>query len=423
MSIEVCIGNYGYYNEGELHDAWIELPKTDEEIRDFLKENRLYDATHEEIYISDYDGVPFGLKDLFGEMTGLDDLNLLAMVMDEMPDGAETVQNVLDCGCDAPDSVLGLMNWIVQADEIPFYGYSVDPSQFTDLDECYGYSLIEDMGGVERLGTETIARYVDEKALGRDLALTDVALGEDGFIYAMDCDDFDLEYYDMGECEEKLSTPLEEQDEINAMTPDDVYAALRDEIGYYRPYRSEPDADDLREERVLLALVREGDYEQDAVTTLLDNRSQSTATEVANALVRSDEIPYVGLDTSMCASIEEALGAHFIDNCGAEMPPETLARYFDYKAYGSDMAQDLYLGENGYVDAQESMPDENTYTREEIAEMVGDGPGNGGGNAHVRAAERDGAGLDLDAEALDAIEVSRGTEAMGHAAPTREAAR
>lgn len=31
-TIRVCIGNYGYYNEGELHDAWITLPKSEEEI-------------------------------------------------------------------------------------------------------------------------------------------------------------------------------------------------------------------------------------------------------------------------------------------------------------------------------------------------------------------------------------------------------
>lgn len=24
--LSVCIGNYGYYNEGELHDTWITLP-------------------------------------------------------------------------------------------------------------------------------------------------------------------------------------------------------------------------------------------------------------------------------------------------------------------------------------------------------------------------------------------------------------
>lgn len=47
--LSVCIGNYGYYNEGELHDTWITLPKTEAEIRDFLHLNRLQDPLHEEI--------------------------------------------------------------------------------------------------------------------------------------------------------------------------------------------------------------------------------------------------------------------------------------------------------------------------------------------------------------------------------------
>ena len=50
--LNVCIGNYGYYNEGSLHDAWIALPKTEAEIRDFLHLNQLQDSQHEEIYIS-----------------------------------------------------------------------------------------------------------------------------------------------------------------------------------------------------------------------------------------------------------------------------------------------------------------------------------------------------------------------------------
>ena len=65
--LNVCIGNYGYYNEGSLHDAWITLPKTEAEIRDFLHLNRLQDPLHEEIYISDYDGIPFGTRLLFNE--------------------------------------------------------------------------------------------------------------------------------------------------------------------------------------------------------------------------------------------------------------------------------------------------------------------------------------------------------------------
>lgn len=76
--LSVCIGNYGYYNEGELHDTWITLPKTEAEIRDFLHLNQLQDSQHEEIYISDYDGIPFGTRLLFNEFCHLEDLNLLA---------------------------------------------------------------------------------------------------------------------------------------------------------------------------------------------------------------------------------------------------------------------------------------------------------------------------------------------------------
>lgn len=83
-TITVCIGNYGYYNESELRDRWITLPKTDAEIQQFLTDNGLQDAQHEEIYISDYDGIPFGFNygTIFSEYTDLDDLNLLAKQME-----------------------------------------------------------------------------------------------------------------------------------------------------------------------------------------------------------------------------------------------------------------------------------------------------------------------------------------------------
>ena len=87
-TITVCIGNYGYYNESELRDRWITLPKTDAEIQQFLTDNGLQDAQHEEIYISDYDGIPFGFNygTIFSEYTHLDDLNLLAKQMELRPD-------------------------------------------------------------------------------------------------------------------------------------------------------------------------------------------------------------------------------------------------------------------------------------------------------------------------------------------------
>lgn len=155
MSIDVCIGNYGYYNEGELRDAWISLPKTSEEISDFLSAHGLQDPEHEEIYISDYDGVPFGLTGLFSEFTWLEDLNMLARQMEEREGAVEKVQGALDCGIDGPESVIGLMNWIEQADEIPYYAYDYTGAYARDewgqtcierlsADENYGYTVLED---------------------------------------------------------------------------------------------------------------------------------------------------------------------------------------------------------------------------------------------------------------------------------------
>ena len=146
MSIDVCIGNYGYYNEGELRDAWISLPKTSEEISDFLSAHGLQDPEHEEIYISDYDGVPFGLTGLFSEFTWLEDLNMLARQMEEREGAVEKVQGALDCGIDGPESVIGLMNWIEQADEIPYYAYGYTGAYARDE---WGQTCIERLSAEE----------------------------------------------------------------------------------------------------------------------------------------------------------------------------------------------------------------------------------------------------------------------------------
>lgn len=122
MSIKVCIGNYGYYNEGELRDAWIELPKPADELMGFLKVHKLYDASHEEIYISDYDGIPFGLDSLFTEYTRLSDLNMLAAQL-ESTDYDEDLVNIYCKVCGAPHTVVELMNLIDQADEVPYCKY------------------------------------------------------------------------------------------------------------------------------------------------------------------------------------------------------------------------------------------------------------------------------------------------------------
>ena len=213
-TITVCIGNYGYYNEGELRDRWITLPKTDAEIQQFLTDNGLQDAQHEEIYISDYDGIPFGFNygTIFSEYTDLDDLNLLAKQMELRPDAVERVQEVLDTGCDAPENIIELMNLVEQADEIPFYSYEYSYMFNKDSwgqtclermsnEENYGYTLLEGTPLMELLeqNSEAMSAF-DVGEYGRQCAENSyVSLSDHGYLDNSQ-DMPDLDYY----CREEL---------------------------------------------------------------------------------------------------------------------------------------------------------------------------------------------------------------------------
>lgn len=118
--ISVCVGNYGYYAEGELRDQWITLPKEPGEIDGFLRRNSLVDEAHEETYISDYDGIPLGMSygGAFSEYTSLEDLNLLAHAMAEADPadlerldgsgrGGEEVTTVDELGLEADPRLVG----------------------------------------------------------------------------------------------------------------------------------------------------------------------------------------------------------------------------------------------------------------------------------------------------------------------------
>lgn len=52
--LDVCVGNYGYYNEGELHDTWMRLPMDPDKIEPWLRSHGLFDEEHEEIYFNRY---------------------------------------------------------------------------------------------------------------------------------------------------------------------------------------------------------------------------------------------------------------------------------------------------------------------------------------------------------------------------------
>lgn len=198
-TMSVCVGNYGWYNEGELRDAWIDLPVEPSEIGAWLVRHGLYDRLHEEIYISDYDGVPLGCGygNIFSECTMLEHLNVLAQLVEDHPDEAGAVERFIDISGEEPESLLGLCNWVLQADELPVYGYDVPEWCEGDSPEAkFGYALAQYAEWWDALGAHGVQDYFDLEAFGRARS-ADCALGDEGYVdQAQDCPSEDLYSWD-----------------------------------------------------------------------------------------------------------------------------------------------------------------------------------------------------------------------------------
>lgn len=199
--ISICIGNYGAYNDGYLIDRWVDLPMDQEDLDAVLDDmqaqaEELTGCPCEEFYVSDYDGMPFGFAHgrIFGEHTPLNQLNILAMLMEQMPDECGIVQDVLDTGVEAPDDIVGLMNWILQADELPYRTYDC-PEYVDSPTEKIGYTFLACEPWFATMMQEGVESYFDVEAYGDDVA-NDLYLGDDGYVDAA-CDWPDEDVYSL----------------------------------------------------------------------------------------------------------------------------------------------------------------------------------------------------------------------------------
>ncbi len=203
-TLAVCVGNYGFYNEGELRDSWAVLPMEPGEIMPWLRKHGLYDERHEETYISDAEDWPF--ESFKPDLMSVDDANRLALAMQYAGnDGVETVAAALECADDAPASVDGLINLLLQADEIPYAKLPLDHWGQPSV-EAFGLELAEDSGLYQRLDDSGATCYFDFASYGRD-ALTDYLASDSGYLYG-DMPDEDL--YSRDEINEILG--LKKQD-------------------------------------------------------------------------------------------------------------------------------------------------------------------------------------------------------------------
>lgn len=221
--IAVWIGNYGYYAEGELRDRRVELPMRDEDLDAFLREAGLLDAQHEEIYISDYDGIPLGMPygEAFSEYTHLDDLNLLAKQMDLDARGYEALELYAQHCMGSLDGPAELASAALQVDDIMYREYlrplAADPY------EGLARTVVDEFGGIAQLDREALEAHFDWETWGRELAMG-FSLGERGYLDAA-ADMPDLGTYSRGELAEEIE-PEWELERAPELAAEPVMAAV-----------------------------------------------------------------------------------------------------------------------------------------------------------------------------------------------------
>lgn len=182
--ISVYVGNISRYEaDGEMRGGWFDPPVSGAALQSFLRDVVGLDDRYREYAIHDAE-TNLGIR--IGENAGLEDLNLVAGVLDKAygadPLLAEKLRLAMDANADP--GLLGLANWAMQSDEIPYREYDVPSGMhYESLEERYGYSLIEE-GAVDpdlkAVLDGPYGGYFDVEAWGRDCAM-DVYLGENGY--------------------------------------------------------------------------------------------------------------------------------------------------------------------------------------------------------------------------------------------------
>ena len=156
---KIYVVNLNSYNNGRTRGKWYELPV------DFsrIKSDLLLDIEHGEEYaIHDFENF-YGSK--VGEYSSIQELNEYAEKLEEISD-IDHLKDFLE--------ICSIDDIINNKDDLDFVE--------AENDEDLAQELIEQMGGLEVLSVETLQRYFNFGAYGRDLAIGDYSKTSHGYI-------------------------------------------------------------------------------------------------------------------------------------------------------------------------------------------------------------------------------------------------
>lgn len=170
--LNIYVANLGKYNEGELVGAWIELPKTEDEIMQILKDQVGINEQYEEWAIHDYES-DFGYK--VEEYDNIFELNELAEQMDNFGETEQAAfKAFLEDGCPVNEAIEHVNN----SDYLVY-------SNCNDMSDV-AYQYVEESGILNQI-PENLQNYFDFEAYGRDM-------GFEGTFYSIDNDYIQLLY-------------------------------------------------------------------------------------------------------------------------------------------------------------------------------------------------------------------------------------
>lgn len=150
------VGTYAKYNNGDLTGKWLDL--TDYmDAEDFLEACLELHADEEdcELMFQDFEGFP---RELYSESASLEDLEKIYQYIEYCEKHGQEFIDALLCELDFDEL----------EDAVDDTYYLCD-STWGNRDCAIGEAFVEMEGGIENLDEDTLERYFDYEAYGRDL--------------------------------------------------------------------------------------------------------------------------------------------------------------------------------------------------------------------------------------------------------------
>jgi antirestriction protein len=160
--IEAFVTNAGKYAEGDLRGEWLTFPARTEDVKALLSKIGVDGVLYEEYFITAYDSKVDGLCNNLSQYEGIDELNYLAALLDDMVHSEiEIFEAALELG-DHTSSAKDLIN-LTQNLDCYHYADGIDD------EESLGRFFVDELNMLEI--PEHLEKYFDYEAYGRDVSI------------------------------------------------------------------------------------------------------------------------------------------------------------------------------------------------------------------------------------------------------------